>query len=34
MDMTRAVILEENINNDIWPELIFVIIYIKNIQPT
>lgn len=30
MDMTRATILERNINNDLWPKLIFAMTYVKN----
>lgn len=33
MDITRAIILKSNINDDLWPELVFAIIYIKNSQP-
>lgn len=34
MDMTRAMILESNIDNDLWPEFVFVMTYIKNNRPT
>lgn len=30
IDMTRATILERNINNDLWPELVLAITYMKN----
>lgn len=30
IDITRATILEGNINDDLWPELVLVITYIKN----
>lgn len=30
MDMTRATILESNINNELWPELVLAMTYIKN----
>lgn len=28
--MTRTIILEKNINNDLWPELVFTMIHVKN----
>lgn len=34
MDMTRVIILKGNIDNDLWPELVFAMIYIKNSWPT
>lgn len=34
MDMTRATILEGNINDDLWPNFILTMTYIKNNQPT
>lgn len=34
MDMTRATILEGNIDNELWPELVLVITYVKNNWPT
>ena len=34
MDMTRATILEENIDDDLWPELILTMTYVKNNRPT
>lgn len=34
MDMTRAIILEENIDDKLWPEIIFTMTYIKNNRPT
>ena len=34
MDMTRAIILEGNIEDDLWPELILAITYVKNSRPT
>lgn len=30
MNMTRATILESNIDDDLWPELVLVMTYIKN----
>lgn len=30
MDMTRATILKGNINDNLWPEVVLVMIYIKN----
>ena len=32
--MTRATILMENINDELWPELVLAITYIKNNRPT
>lgn len=34
MDMTWATILEANIENELWPELVFAMTYIKNNWPT
>ncbi len=34
MDMTRATILEGNIDDDLWPELVLAMTYIKNNRPT
>ena len=34
MHMTRAIILEGNINDELWPELVLAMTYIKNIRPT
>ena len=34
IDMTRTIILEGNINDDLWPKLVLAMIYIKNSQPT
>lgn len=34
MDMTRASILEGNIDDDLWPEILLVMTYIKNNRPT
>lgn len=31
--MAKAIILEKNLNNDLWPKLIMTITYIKNIYP-
>lgn len=33
MDMTKTTILENNIDNNLWPELVLAITYIKNSQP-
>lgn len=30
IDITRATILKSNINNKLWPELVFAMAYIKN----
>lgn len=32
--MTRATILEGNIDDELWPELVFAMTYIKNSRPT
>lgn len=34
MDMTRAKILEENIDDDLWPEIILARTQVKNVRPT
>lgn len=34
MDMTRATILEGNIDDDFWPELALAMTYVKNSRPT
>lgn len=34
MDMTSMTILKENIDNNLWRELILAITYVKNNQPT
>ena len=34
IDMTKATILEKNIDDDLWPELILAIMYVKNNWPT
>lgn len=34
IDMIRATILKENIDNDLWPELILAMTYVKNNWPT
>lgn len=34
MDITRTMILKENINNDLLPKLVFAITYIKNSRQT
>lgn len=34
MDMTRATILEGNIDDELWPEIILAMTYIKNNCPT
>ncbi len=34
MDMTRAIILEGNIDDDLWPELVLAMTYVKNNRPT
>lgn len=34
MDMTRIIILEDNIDDNLWPELMLVTTHIKNNWPT
>ena len=34
IDMTRVTILEKNIDNELWPELVLVMNYVKNSGPT
>ena len=34
MDMTRATILEGNSDDDLWPELVLAMMYVKNNRPT
>lgn len=34
MDMTRAKFLEGNLNDDLWPEVILTMTYVKNVRPT
>lgn len=34
MDMTRATILEGNIDDELWPKLVLAMIYNKNNRPT
>lgn len=34
IDMTRAIILNGNMHNDLWPKLVLIITYIKNCYPT
>lgn len=34
MDMTRTTILESNINDNLWSELVLAMTHIKNSQPT
>lgn len=34
IDMTKATILEGNINDDLWPELVLAMTYVKNNRPT
>lgn len=34
MDMTRATIIEKNINNNLWPEVVLAMTHVKNIQLT
>lgn len=33
MDMIRITILEENIDDNLWPEIIFAITQVKNVRP-
>lgn len=34
MDMTQATILEGNLDDDLWPEVILTMTYVKNVRPT
>lgn len=34
IDMIRAIILEGNIDNELWPELVLAMTYVKNNRPT
>ncbi len=34
MDMTKATILEGNIDDELWPELVLAMTYVKNSRPT
>ncbi len=34
MDMTRATILDGNIDDDLWPEIILAMTQVKNVRPT
>ncbi len=34
MDMTRVTILKSNIDDDLWPELVLAMTYVKNNRPT
>ena len=34
IDMTRAIIFEENIDDDLWPKLVFAMTHVKNNRPT
>lgn len=34
MDMARATILDGNIDDDLWPEIILAMTYVKNVRPT
>lgn len=34
MDITRAIILVENIEDELWSKLVLAMIYIKNSRPT
>lgn len=34
MEMVRATILKEGINDTLWPKVVFAMIYIKNLRPT
>lgn len=34
MDMTRTIILEGNLDDKLWPEIVLAMIYVKNMRPT
>lgn len=34
IDITKATILEENIDDNLWPKLVLTMTYIKNSRPT
>ncbi len=34
MDMMRATIVESGIDDNLWPEIVLAMTYIKNLQPT
>lgn len=34
IDMTWATILERNLDDDLWPEVILAMTYVKNVRPT
>ena len=34
MDMARATILDRTIDDDLWPEIILAMTYVKNVRPT
>lgn len=34
MDMTRAIIFEKYIDNNLWPKLVLAMTYVKNSWPT
>lgn len=34
MDMVRATILENSIDNTLWPMIILAMIHVKNLRPT
>ena len=34
MDMTRATILEGNLDDELWPETVLAMTYVKNVRPT
>ncbi len=34
MDMTRATTLEGSLDDEMWPEVVFAMTYVKNMRPT
>ena len=34
MDMTRATILEGSLDDELWPEVVLAMTYVKNVRPT
>lgn len=34
MDMTRVTILEGNLDDELWPEIVLAMTYVKNVRPT
>ena len=34
MDMTRATILDGSLDDELWPEIVLAMTYVKNVRPT